>query len=63
MKLQLNFTNPIWISRETTHDNVVIDFRKTLNILKSKQKIPALFRSRARALQSLSEYEQRVASY
>ena len=36
MKIQMKFGDPIWISRETTHDNVVIDFRKTLDILKSK---------------------------
>ena len=50
MKLHLDFGDPIWVSRETDHDLVVIDFRKTLNILKSKLKVPAQFGSRSRKL-------------
>lgn len=52
MKLHLDFGNPIWISRETNHDLVVIDFRKTLDILKSKLKVPAQFRKNVRQLQA-----------
>lgn len=48
LKLHLDFGDPIWISRETDHDLIVIDFRKTLDILKSKLKVPAQFRSRTR---------------
>ena len=45
MKLHFSFGDPIWISRETDHDLVVIDFHKSLNVLKSKNLVPAFYQN------------------